>query len=91
MKVENLAHQRPASAFARGRWYLDTSLFQVLVTHAVFGDGPGKNAKKEVSRGKIQREIIFLKGTGALNFFRPPSPQGGRKEAVVLIVVKPWL
>ena len=66
----------------------DTPLFQVLVTYAVFRDGPGKNAKEEVSRKIIQRRIIFLKGTKPRNFFRPPSPLGGRKEAVVLIVVK---
>ena len=88
MKVENLAQQRPASAFPEGGWYSDTPLFQVLVTDEVFRDGPGKNAKEEVSRRIIQRRIIFLKGTEPRNFFRPPSPLGGRKEAVVLIVVK---
>jgi hypothetical protein len=64
MKVENLAHQRPASAFGRGGWYSDTSLFQGLVVHVVFEDESGMNAK-EVARGKDRRAVMLFKGTGA--------------------------
>jgi hypothetical protein len=76
MKVENLAHQRPVSAFARGGWYSDTSLFQGLVVHTVFEDESGMNAK-EVARGKSKRAVMLFK-----NFFRPPSPptQGGKER-----------
>ena len=82
MKVENLAHQRPAIAFAGGGWYLDTPLFQGLVVHAVFEDESGMNAK-EVARGKSQRAVMLFKGTGARNFFPPPVPpptQGGKER-----------
>jgi len=69
---------------------LDTPLFQVLVGRGVHEDEPGMGdgtAREEVSRGKRHRLVMFLKELGPI-FFRPPSPpQGGRKEAVVLIVV----
>jgi hypothetical protein len=52
MRVKNLAHQGPASAFSGGSWYLDTPLFQVLAGRAVDEDGPGKGdrtTREEVS------------------------------------------
>ena len=84
MRVKNLAHQGPASAFLGGRWYLDTPLFQVLVGRGVHEDEPGMGdgtAREEVSRGKRHRVVMFLKELGAI-FFRPPSPprEGGKRR-----------
>ena len=66
-------------------------LFQGLVGRAVHEDAPDAvdgHTREEVSRGKSHRVVMFSKEPVA-NFFRPPSPPlGGRKEAVVLIVVK---
>jgi hypothetical protein len=84
MKVENLAHQRPSSAFPGGGWYLDTPPFQKLVARAVFEDQPGVGhgtTREEVSRGKSHRVAMFSKEPVA-NFFRPPSPpwEGGKRR-----------
>jgi hypothetical protein len=88
---ENLAHQRPASAFSGGGWYLDTPLFQGFVGRAVDEDEPDavdSYTREEVSRGKSHRVGTFRRNVGRF-FFRPPSPpQGGRKWTGVLIVVK---
>jgi len=90
MKVENRAHQSPSSAFLEEGWYLDTPSFKGS-WRAVFADEPGMGGgtmREEVSRARSHRVVMFFKEPGA-NFFRPPSPpHGGRKEAVVLIVVK---
>jgi hypothetical protein len=71
---------------------LDTLLFQGLLGRAVFEDEPGMGDGTTegggVSRGNSHRAINFLKEPGEIFF--PPSvpPHGGRKKAVVLIVVK---
>jgi hypothetical protein len=94
MRVVNLAHQRPASAFPAGGWYLDTPLFQGLIGRAVDKDKPdavdgtyeeGGVEREESQGGNVQEERRAI--------FFPPSlpPQGGRKETVVLIVVDRWL
>ena len=67
MKVENLAHQRPASAFAGGGWYLDTPLFQGLVAHAVFVVKPaGQTALRgrRYREGERHRVVMFFKERG---------------------------
>jgi hypothetical protein len=91
MKVENLAHQRPYSAFAEGGWYLDTPLFgdswrtRVLVDENGTADG---DAKKEVSRRRESRCGNVFKEIGDKIF--PPSvpPHGGRRGTGEIFVVK---
>jgi len=90
MELENLVRQRPATAFPGAGWHLDTHPFQGLVKRGVFegesGIGDG-NVRKEVARGRSHRDVLFLKEPGRFfSALRPPH--GGRKEAVVLIVVK---
>jgi len=91
MRVKNLAHQRPASAFSGGRWYLDTPPFQRLVGRVVVEDEPDAvdgYTREEVLSRKRHRVVMFLKDVGHI-FFRPPSPpQGGRKGTGKIIVVK---
>ena len=69
---------------------MDTPLFQGFVGRGVDEDEPDAvdgHTREEVSRGKKHRVVTFLKELGSIFF--PPSlpPLGGRKEAVVLIVV----
>jgi len=69
---------------------LDTHPFQGLVRRGVFEYAPGigdVNVKKEVARERSHRVVMFFKEPGQIfSALRPPH--GGRKEAVILIVVK---
>ena len=82
MRVVNLAHQRPASAFSGGRWYLDTPPFQRLLARTVVEDEP------DVLDGYTREEVVSRKSHEGGNFsqgnwcdFFPPSlpPREGGK------------
>jgi hypothetical protein len=85
MKVEKLAHQRPAIAFARGGWYLDTPLFQGLAAHAVFVDETGRadgTTREEGSRGReSQSGNVFQRNRGKFfSALRLPPTEGGKER-----------
>jgi hypothetical protein len=63
-----------------------------FVARVAFEDEPvmvDGTRKEEVSRDKSHRVVMLLKKLGEI--FPPSPPPGGRKEALVLIVVDPWL
>ena len=71
---------------------MDTLLFQGLVGRATDEDEPDAldgHTREEVSRGKRYRLVMFRKKLGGI-FSALPPPLGGRKEALVLIVVDRW-
>jgi hypothetical protein len=72
MRVVNLAHQRPASAFPAGGWYLDTLLFQGFV-------GASQLSREEVLNSRRKKGLTVYQVRRGDFFSALPSPpwEGG--------------
>ena len=88
MRVGNLAHQRPATAFSGAGWYLDTPLFQGPVGPAVDEHDPDAedgHPKEEVLSSKRHEVGSCFEEHGGI-FFPPSLPpwEGGERREFYL-------